>query len=292
MQFEPSIVTDAPDIAKPQTAGSPHSDAPCQSPLIELRDTTAAFESQLVLRQLNFAIHAGESVAIIGESGCGKSVLLKLLVGLLVPQQGEVLWRGRSLRIMSRQELTQLRLQVGFVFQQAALFDSLTVGENLAFGLRTHRLCDEQELTQRIRQRLREVGLSEAVLAKMPAELSGGMRKRVAIARALTVNPQVMLYDEPTTGLDPIMTAVINALIVRSHCQHGLTSIIVTHEMRTVFSCSKRVIMLFPISRLAMDEPQIIYDGPPAGLLQAEDPRVRQFVEGQVDPHLLDQITD
>lgn len=262
------------------------------SPLIELRNLTAAFESQVVLQRLDLTIHAGESVAIIGESGCGKSVLLKLLVGLLAPQEGEVLWRGRPLNSLRRQELTQLRLKIGFVFQQAALFDSLTVAENLAFGLRTHRLCREAEIEQRIRQRLREVGLPEAVLSKMPAELSGGMRKRAAIARALAVDPEVMLYDEPTTGLDPVMTAVINALITRSHQQHGLTSIIVTHEMRTVFTCATRVVMLYPRLRLAREETQILYDGPPAGLLQAPDPRVRQFVEGQTDSQLLEQAIE
>jgi phospholipid/cholesterol/gamma-HCH transport system ATP-binding protein len=203
-----------------------------------------------------------------------------LIVGLLRPDRGAVLFEGKSLLSLTERELTALRLRVGFLFQGAALFDSLTVFDNVAFGLRAKGEHGESEIAARVRDRLQEVGLSEAVQPKMPAELSGGMKKRVGLARSLAIDPDVMLYDEPTTGLDPIMTDVINELILQVRGRRPITSLIVTHEMRTVQKVADRVVMIHPLARLKPDEPQLAYDGPPGGLTNAPDARVRQFVEG------------
>jgi phospholipid/cholesterol/gamma-HCH transport system ATP-binding protein len=251
------------------------------TPIIQLRGVGVRFGTQQVLTGIDLTVLPQQTLAIIGESGCGKTVLLKLLVGLLWPTEGEVLFEGTGLRTVSERRLTEMRLRVGFLFQQAALFDSLNVFDNVAFGLRAKGGLKEPEIASRVRERLLEVGLQASVETKMPAELSGGMRKRVGLARALALDPDAMLYDEPTTGLDPIMTDVINELILQTRQKRPVTSIIVTHEMRTVMKCADRVVMLYPFSRLAVGEPQVLYDGPPAGLATAADARVRQFVEGQ-----------
>ena len=189
---------------------------------------------------------------------------------------------------MGDTELTEQRLRFGFLFQGAALFDSMTVFDNVAFGLREQRKLSENDVRDRVRKHLQEVGLPAGAESKKPAELSGGMKKRVGLARALALNPEVMLYDEPTTGLDPIMTDVINELILRVRQRHPVTSIVVTHEMKTVHKVADRVVMLYPLSRLKPGENQILYDGPPAGLKQAADPRVSQFVEGEARERLLE----
>ncbi len=249
-------------------------------PLIRLRGVSVRFGRQEVLRNLHLDVEPHQTVCLIGESGCGKTVTLKLVVGLLKPTAGDVWFEGRRVSDLGETELTKMRLRMGFLFQQAALFDSLTVFENVAFGLRAKGGVTDDEVRARVRDRLTEVGLSAAAEQKMPAELSGGMRKRVGLARALALDPDVMLYDEPTTGLDPIMTDVINQLIVRTRARRPVTSIVVTHELRTVYKVADRVVMLEPVVRLTGDEPQVLYDGPPAGLATAPDPRVREFVEG------------
>jgi phospholipid/cholesterol/gamma-HCH transport system ATP-binding protein len=249
--------------------------------IIQLNGVSVLFGPQAVLRGIDLAIDRRQTVAVIGESGCGKTVLLKLIVGLLKPTQGEVNFEGSSLNSLTEKQLANLRLRVGFLFQQAALFDSLTVFDNVAFGPRAKGAMSASDIETRVRERLEEVGLPEAAATKMPMELSGGMRKRVGLARALALDPEVILYDEPTTGLDPIMTDVINELILHTRSSRPVTSVIVTHEMRTVRKVADRVVMLYPLARLNPDEPQIIYDGPPDGLAKSDDARVREFVAGE-----------
>jgi phospholipid/cholesterol/gamma-HCH transport system ATP-binding protein len=258
------------------------------NPLIQLRGVSVRFGRQRVLSNVHLDVFPNETVALIGESGCGKSVTLKLIVGLLQPTDGEVLFDGKAVAAMSEKQLVELRLRVGFLFQGAALFDSLTVFDNVAFGLRAKGGVAGPEVAKVVRERLTEVGLPEAVQAKMPAELSGGMRKRVGLARAMALDPDVMLYDEPTTGLDPIMTDVINELIVRTRARRPITSVVVTHEMRTVHKAADRVVMLYPLARLNPGDPQVVYDGPTDGLETSADVRVRQFVSG----HAGDRITE
>jgi len=250
------------------------------------------FAQHRVLRELNLSIHRGQSIAVIGESGCGKTVLLKTIIGLLRPTEGAGWFDGRNLAELDEQELSHERIRFGFLFQQAALFDSMTIAQNVAFPLRQHRTLPDDEVRQIVLARLAEVGLPPGVLGKRPAELSGGMRKRVGLARALVLEPELMLYDEPTTGLDPIMSDVINELMLSTRRKHPVTSIIVTHDMRTAQKVADRVVMLFPASRLREDEPQVLYDGPPEAIEAAADPRVRQFVRGEAGERLMEMRQD
>jgi phospholipid/cholesterol/gamma-HCH transport system ATP-binding protein len=239
-----------------------------------------------VLRGIALQIPRGQTVVIIGESGCGKTVLLKLLIGLLRATTGRVVFDGQELTRLNDRELTRQRLRFGFLFQGAALFDSLSVYDNVAFGLREQRRLTETQIRDVVRQRLHEVGMAESAESKKPAELSGGMRKRVGLARALAIDPEVMLYDEPTTGLDPIMTDIINELILQVRQRRPVTSVVVTHEMKTVYKVADRVVMLYPLGRLAPGEPQILFDGTPEQLRLCADPRVQQFIEGQARERL------
>jgi phospholipid/cholesterol/gamma-HCH transport system ATP-binding protein len=262
------------------------SDGVTRNDLIELRGVSMRFRTQSVLHALNLTIHRGETICIIGESGCGKTVLLKLIIGLLHPTEGTVQFDGQDVAHLGGKDLIRLRLRFGFLFQMAALFDSLTVHDNVAFGLREHHLCNEERIRAIVSERLQEVGLPLGLERKKPAELSGGQRKRVGLARALALNPEVMLYDEPTTGLDPIMSDVINELILQTQQTKKTTGVVVTHDMKTVTKVADRVVMLYPLSRLAGGEPQIIYDGAPEGMNHDPDPRVRQFVRGEAGERL------
>lgn len=262
--------------------------APSGELLVRIKRLTIDFGHQHVLRDMDLEIPRGQTLAIIGESGCGKTVLMKTMIGLIRPTRGEIIFDGMNLANLSEKELTRQRIRFGFLFQAAALFDSMTVEQNVAFPLRQHTKKDDREVIEEVVARLAEVGLPESVLNKKPAELSGGMRKRVGLARALSMSPEVMLYDEPTTGLDPIMSDVINELILRSRRRHQVTSVLVTHDMRTALKVANRVVMIYPLSRLAPDEPQIIFDGTPKEIEAASDPRVTQFVEGQAGERLME----
>jgi phospholipid/cholesterol/gamma-HCH transport system ATP-binding protein len=272
-------------------------------PLIRLERVCLEFGRQRVLHDITVHIPRGQTVAVIGESGCGKTVFLKLIIGLLSPTSGTVIFDGKELAKLSDRDLTQQRLRFGFLFQGAALFDSLSVYDNVAFGLREQRRLSEKEIEQTVAGRLQEIGLPRGIETKKPAELSGGMKKRVGLARALALNPEVMLYDEPTTGLDPIMSDVIGELIVQTRQRslssgpvagggsggaegRRVTSLVVTHDMKTVHKVADRVVMLYPLGRLKPEEPQVLYDGPPAGLASCPDERVRQFVEGAAGERL------
>jgi phospholipid/cholesterol/gamma-HCH transport system ATP-binding protein len=254
--------------------------------LIALRGVSMRFRYQSVLREIDLVIRRGQTVCIIGESGCGKTVMLKLIIGLLQPTRGIVEFDGRSVAGLNGKELVKMRLRFGFLFQMAALFDSLTVFDNVAFSLREHRMCNEDEIQRIVADRLQEVGLPEGIEQKKPAELSGGQRKRVGLARALAIGPEVMLYDEPTTGLDPIMSDVINELICQTQRTKKTTGVVVTHDMKTVTKVADRVVMLYPLPRLGPRESQILYDGPPEGLESCPDPRVGQFVRGEAGERL------
>lgn len=257
------------------------------SALIEFRNLSRRFGSQPTLRGIDLVVEQGQTLVLIGESGCGKSVTLKLMMNLLAPSTGEVLWSGRRVDSLSEKQIIRERLKFGYLFQMAALFDSLSVFENVAFGLRQNTTLPDREVQRIVRERLHDVGLNVNVVgSKMPAELSGGMRKRVGLARALALDPDVILYDEPTTGLDPIMSDVINELILHTRRQRPVTSIVVTHDMHTVRKVADRVVMLYPLSRLEPDEPQIIFDGTAEEAFASPDSRVSQFVRGEAGERL------
>ena len=266
----------------------PGKPAPTAEPLIELEDLSVNFGRQPVLRNISLGIPRGQTIAIIGESGCGKTVLLKHIIGLLFPSSGHVAFDGQRIDGLNDKELTALRGRFGFLFQNAALFDSMTVADNIAFPLKENGKMRSGEIDRIVAERLKQVGLPTTVLGKRPAQLSGGMRKRVGLARALVMSPEVLLYDEPTTGLDPIVSDVINELIMRTRDQNAVTSIVVTHDMKTAQKVADRVVMLYPLPRLKASESQIIFDGTPVEVMECKDKRVSQFVRGEAGERLLE----
>ena len=260
---------------------------------VEINDVSISFGRNNILRNIDLKIRPGQTVALLGESGCGKTVLMKTIIALKPPSNnyrmtGSVVFDGKDLAKLRSAELARLRLRFGFLFQNAALFDSMTIEQNVAFPLRQHGRFSNDEVGEMVLQRLAEVGLPDSVVHKRPAEISGGMQKRVGLARALIMNPELIMYDEPTTGLDPIMSDVINELILRTRRRNPVTSIVVTHDMHTARKVADRIVMLYPLTRLEPDEPQIIYDGPPTGLDTCRDRRVRQFVNGEAGQRLME----
>jgi phospholipid/cholesterol/gamma-HCH transport system ATP-binding protein len=240
------------------------------APPLEVEQLRYDIGGRTVLNGISLRVERREVLAVMGMSGCGKSTLLRNMMGLASPTSGEVRIEGRSLVGLSERELNEARAQVGMVFQQAALFDSMTVAGNVAFGLRRRRL-PPGEVERVVREKLRLVGMA-GTAHQMPAELSGGMRKRVGIARALALGPRVLLYDEPSSGLDPIMAGVIDDLIVRLRDELGVTSVLVSHHVQNVLRVADRVAMLH--------EGRIIALAPPEQFREATDPVVRQFVTG------------
>ncbi|MEL7499313.1 MAG: ATP-binding cassette domain-containing protein [Planctomycetota bacterium] len=257
-------------------------------PLVQIDRMSVTFGNQNVLRDISLEIPAGETLVILGESGCGKTVLMKSMIGLIQPTRGVVKFDGNDINRLDEQQLSRLRRRFGFVFQNAALFDSMTIGQNVAFPLRQHGQFSDSQIKEMVLSRLSEVGLPDSVVVKKPAELSGGMRKRVGLARALIMNPELVMYDEPTTGLDPIMSDVINELIIRTRERNPVTSVVVTHNMVTAMKVASRVIMLMPESRLEPDEPQMIFNGTVAELKSCRDRRVQQFINGEAGERLME----
>lgn len=270
-----------PHESSDESLETPHDEVNGQ-PLIEVDNLSVEFDEHTILSNITRSITRGQTVAVIGESGCGKTVFMKTLVALIKPTRGRVLFDGVDLNQSSPSELAQIRRRFGFVFQHAALFDSMNIFDNVAFPIRQNeRDTDESEVRDRVRQHLLEVGLPEEVAAKFPAEISGGMQKRVGLARALVLKPELIVYDEPTTGLDPIMSDVINELILNTRRMYPVTSVVVTHDMHTARKVADRVMMFFPRRMLDEGQSQILFDGPPSGLEHADDRRVRQFVRGE-----------
>jgi phospholipid/cholesterol/gamma-HCH transport system ATP-binding protein len=242
--------------------------------MIEVRNLQKSFGASKVLDGVSFRIENGESVVIIGRSGGGKSVLLKHLVGLLQPDSGEVLIDGENIGPLNERQLLRVRKKFGMVFQGAALFDSMTVAENVAFAFRTHKHFTAGEIARRVAAALEMVDLPGTENRK-PAELSGGMRKRVGLARAIIYEPQIVLYDEPTTGLDPIVSDSIDKLMIRVRDHLKVTSIVVTHDMRSARRVGNHVLMLH--------EKKIYANCTPESLFASQDPIIRQFVDGVAD---------
>jgi phospholipid/cholesterol/gamma-HCH transport system ATP-binding protein len=240
--------------------------------VIQLVDVWKAFGEKQVLNGFSLEVVEGETMVVIGYSGSGKSVAIKHIVGLLVPDDGTVFVDGLEVPKLRKRELSELRLRIGYVFQFAALFDSLTIGENVAMGLRKRAKLDEDGIQERVHSALELVDLPD-VHEQFPAELSGGMRKRVGLARAIAIRPKYLLYDEPTTGLDPVTSAVIDDLMIRMREKLGVTSIVITHDMRSAYRVGTRIAMLY--------EGKVRQVGTVDEVRQSRDPVVRQFVEGK-----------
>ena len=240
--------------------------------MIEIKNLSKSFDDHKVLDRVNLFIPTGQTMVIIGRSGCGKSVLLKHIIGLMKPDEGSVSIDGVDVTQLSGQSLDKLRMKFGMLFQGAALFDSMTVEGNVGFPLREHTTMTSPAIRQRVQECLQLVGLAQ-VDDLMPSELSGGMRKRVGLARAIAMNPEIILYDEPTTGIDPIMGDIINDLIIALRDRLKATSVVVTHDMRSAYKVADRIAMLYNGS--------IVDTGSPSAIQQSSNPIVQQFIKGE-----------
>ena len=236
--------------------------------MIRLVDVSKVFGEKKALSHINMEIQNGETLAIIGGSGSGKSTLLRLLIGLISPTEGEIWIDGDEISRMGEHEIRSIRLKMGMVFQYSALFDSMSVGENVAFGLREHKDYSEDKIRTVVREKLHQVGL-DGIENLMPGELSGGMKKRVSLARAIAIDPDIIFYDEPSSGLDPIMTEKIDELIVSTQRALKVTSIVVTHDMASACRIADRIAMVYEGELIAMDTPERFQ--------QMQDPRVQAF---------------
>lgn len=239
--------------------------------MIEIKGVSKSFNTHKVLDNINLTIKKGTTCVIIGRSGCGKSVLLKHIVRVLMPDKGKIFVEGKDLDTLNTKELDSLRLRIGLVFQGGALFDSMTVAENVGFGLIEHSKIGRKELLEKVEEALCMVNLC-GIANLMPAELSGGMKKRVALARAICVKPDVILYDEPTTGVDPITADSINELIRGLHDKLKVTSVVVTHDMKSAYRVADRIAMLY--------QGKIIAEGTPEEIQNTGHPVVHQFING------------
>ena len=241
-------------------------------PVIKVRKLKIAFGSKVVLDEIDLDLYPGETLAVIGPSGTGKSTVLKVMTGLLAPTSGSVIIQGQETNGFDESQWDELRKYMGVVFQYSALFDFLTVGENVAFGLRRHFNLAEEEIQARVTELLEMVGLP-GTEAMIPAELSGGMKKRVGLARALAMEPQIVFYDEPTAGLDPVMTMTISRLIRKTQQRLGVASLLVTHDMESVFMAADRIAMLY--------NGKIVQVGTVDEIKKSSNPVVRAFISGQ-----------
>jgi phospholipid/cholesterol/gamma-HCH transport system ATP-binding protein len=244
--------------------------------MIELYGLHKAFGKQVVLDRVDFEVREGETVALLGPSGTGKSVLLKHIIGLIHPDRGTVIVDGKDVNTLKRKELSELRSQIGYVFQNGALFDSMNVFENVRLGITDeNKFRDLEYCRQRIAECIRLVNLPPDTIEKYPAQLSGGMRKRVGIARAIAGKPKYLLYDEPTSGLDPVNADIIDGLVQRLDDELGVTSVMVTHDVRGAFRVADRLALL--------SEGTIVMQGTPQEFLDSKNPKVREFLERDFD---------
>ncbi len=243
-----------------------------EDPVIELEDVSLAFDHP-VLEGISFSAYPGETIAVVGESGTGKSTILKLILRLLSPDRGVVKVNGVDLETLTYEEALEVRQGMGMVFQGAALFDSMTVFENIAYPLREHTPLSEKEIEQKVREKLEFVDLEpDRVMQQLPSELSGGMRKRVGIARGIANDPEIMLYDEPTSGLDPLTTGTITHLILKLQRELGVTSIVVSHDLRSIFRMAHRIALLYAC--------KIVFLGTPEEMAASDDPYISDFLGG------------